>query len=227
MKTLAATILDQRSETEQFFMEALNEVKEAINMEKKQIAEEERNQMRAAGLTPGDMRMRTSSSLKFPSLISRKDNFHRQDVKQGKRSTSPVEAKVRIKDLSWSDKELVLRVLFAKLNENKGKEFAQGGKGGQAGTASYGGHGGPEPPFFVSEGAGDFLPKDFQFQSNDSGGDNYGNDNNYNNYSNYDNYNNSDNDNNNDYNNNNDNNNDNYNNNDNSNNNNYRFTQTG
>ena len=64
--------------------------------------------------------------------------------------------KVQIRDLSWTDKELVLRVLFAKLNmsdqstrnksaklHNRGIEFEDNG-----------GH-----PFFVSQNVGDYSPK--------------------------------------------------------------------
>jgi hypothetical protein len=36
MKSLAGTILNQRTETEQFFIEALNEVKEAIRLERRE-----------------------------------------------------------------------------------------------------------------------------------------------------------------------------------------------
>jgi hypothetical protein len=42
MKSLAATILSQRSETEQFFLEALEEVREVIRKERRRTSNEEK-----------------------------------------------------------------------------------------------------------------------------------------------------------------------------------------
>lgn len=42
MKSLAATILSQRSETEQFFLEALEEVREVIRKERRRNANDEK-----------------------------------------------------------------------------------------------------------------------------------------------------------------------------------------
>jgi hypothetical protein len=57
------------------------------------------------------------STIRFPSLHIKKENLHRLDTRDEQRENSYIQlTNLRIKDLSWSDKEVVLRVLFAKMN---------------------------------------------------------------------------------------------------------------
>ena len=175
-----------------------HQVKDAIRIERRQAADEEINLMRASGCRSAEIRVRSlsstssssSSSLRLPILISKRNSLSRTDSRKPSRITNPVEEKVRITDMSWSDKELVLRVLFAKLNDSNRKKSrsaanterdvevdmnesyraeAEGKADSKA--ENYLGvspdrdsdvehkH---EPPFFVSEGANDFLPSDFK-----------------------------------------------------------------
>ena len=148
MKALASTILDQRSETESFFMEALAEVKEAILVERRQ--EQRQRVLEGAGAGEGGGRksrhgssgpgvgsgggwgtgeraLRGSRSMRLPSL-SHKPSHTQPSSKTDtplptKRLATPETDKVHIRDLSWGDKELVLRVLFAKLNQSKQRKL--------------------------------------------------------------------------------------------------------
>jgi len=119
MKTLAATILSQRTETEQFFLESLAEVKDIVRREKARSTVETKivlNKLRAgSGTTTG---AGVKRAVAFPPLNVKGANLHHLDAREdsklpaGNNSLS----QVQIKDLSWDDKELVLRVLFAKMN---------------------------------------------------------------------------------------------------------------
>jgi hypothetical protein len=85
LRGLSQMILDQRSETEQFFIECLEEVKLEIFKRKKE----------------------SENKSSFFSNISRK---YQESLKFAKN--------IDIKDLSPEDKEKVIRLLFAKINEN-------------------------------------------------------------------------------------------------------------
>eukprot|EP00599_Poterioochromonas_sp_BG-1_P002480 CAMPEP_0173154340 /NCGR_PEP_ID=MMETSP1105-20130129/13423_1 /TAXON_ID=2985 /ORGANISM="Ochromonas sp., Strain BG-1" /LENGTH=405 /DNA_ID=CAMNT_0014070499 /DNA_START=464 /DNA_END=1681 /DNA_ORIENTATION=+ len=124
MKSLAATILAQREETEQFFLEALQEVKEVIRQERKreqqQIQQQQLNNAKRMNTTGFGG---TGGGTIFPPLNIKQSNMHLMEP----RRTKPTEIqlgsleKVTISDLTWEDKELVLRVLFAKMNGASGK----------------------------------------------------------------------------------------------------------
>jgi hypothetical protein len=209
MKALASTILDQRSETEQFFMEALNEVKEAIRVERRQrqraielgnagpdpamsrsasFAASDgggggdggtgrlgRGGIRRVGASTGrTSRVPSTGMLKLPALSIKPDHALTLEKREPQRLATPDHEKVHIRDLSWTDKELVLRVLFAKLNQSKRRsdkraaqeqqrqqklmELAESGYDRSAQPAAH--MAGDDYPFFVSEGAGgDFVPQ--------------------------------------------------------------------
>ena len=97
MKSLSATILSQRNDIEQFFLESLHEVREHIRKNKKRDSSKSRGVSGGLpsikGVNPGVLSARDASELPLGELD-----------------------KVLIRDLSWEDKELVLRVLFAKIN---------------------------------------------------------------------------------------------------------------
>ena len=193
MKALASTILDQRSETEEFFMEALNEVKEAIRVERRQRqraielghAGPDPVLSRSASFAPGDVggdgrhgqgrgvrrsgastgrpsKVPSTGMLKLPALSIKPDHALTLEKREPQRLATPDHEKVHIRDLSWTDKELVLRVLFAKLNQSKRrtdkKEQRQQKLMELAALPAQGA--GDDYPFFVSEGAGgDYVPE--------------------------------------------------------------------
>ncbi len=82
-------ILDQRSDVEQFFLEALEQIKEEI---RKKISAEKKQ--RRFGLVEGQ----------DPNSLS-----------QQNQSKSYAD-KVDLNDLDWEDRERVLRLLFSKMN---------------------------------------------------------------------------------------------------------------
>ena len=125
MKTLATTILSQRTETEQFFLESLAEVKDIIRKEKARSAVETKivlNKLRAGtGTTAGAGPKR---AVLFPPLNVKGANLHHLDARDPSALPSGNQiAQVHIRDLGWEDKELVLRVLFAKMNGQQGSQL--------------------------------------------------------------------------------------------------------
>lgn len=151
MKTLAATILSQRTELEQFFLEALNEVKEVIKKERK------RNKVESMiELNRKKHPDKSASGPSFPPLNIKATNLHHLDQRGVSSVPLSKDDQVHIKDLNWEDKELVLRVLFAKMNGQTGKANTAINEG----TKSRNLHSMPmNPNVFVSEGAG-LLPDD-------------------------------------------------------------------
>lgn len=149
MKALAATILSQRTETEQFFLEALNEVKEVIKQERKAKVTSNTAQQALAGSTKGRTAT-TATGTTFPPLNIKPANIHLLEgrKKQPDFNLNDID-KVTISDLNWEDKELVLRVLFAKMNGQgqnpQQKSFARH-------RAAMGDSAIPNP-VFISEGA--------------------------------------------------------------------------
>lgn len=109
MKSLAATILAQRTETETFFLEALHEVKEVLRQERKQQLQQQPQPLQVQG---------TSSRLPPLSLKPSQQLLLSQSSQQRTRGTKErLKEEVSVSELSWEDKELVLRVLFAKMNQ--------------------------------------------------------------------------------------------------------------
>lgn len=103
-----------------------------------------------------------SRGVVFPPLNVKTANLHHLDGRTQGQSSLPLSGgaieNVQVKDLSWEDKELVLRVLFAKMNGKDHKGPSQHGQG----TASSM----PMPqPVFISEGGGSVLPP-HEYESN-------------------------------------------------------------
>lgn len=137
----------------QFFLESLGEVKDIIRKEKQRSAIETKvvlNRLRSGSGTTGAGGGDTKRSVAFPPLNVKGPNLHHLDGRA--QSELPLNAleQVNIRDLSWEDKELVLRVLFAKING------AEQNKSKQAGICRSGSM--PMPPVFISEGGGSVLP---------------------------------------------------------------------
>jgi hypothetical protein len=161
MKTLAATILSQRTETEQFFLESLHEVKSLIKNDRKRSHVETNivlNKLRSGSGTSGVSKSAKAQVTAFPPIKVKGTNLHYLDARGNSEIPLGSNEDVKIKDLSWDDKELVLRVLFAKMNgvqkaaDNAVKIGAQGRMTG-SGMAT---HETNNPPVFISEGA--YLP---------------------------------------------------------------------
>jgi hypothetical protein len=98
MKALSTTILKQRSETEQFFLDALEEVKTMKRIERKTES--------ASGST--DLASRINKHLCSVGHVF-------PPIKQGREYFSDTRD-FNISDMSWNDKEVVLRILFSKIS---------------------------------------------------------------------------------------------------------------
>ncbi|GMI20954.1 hypothetical protein TrRE_jg8671 [Triparma retinervis] len=118
IKKLAQTILDQRGEVEQFFLESIEQVKEKIVSE--------RDQKYKKSLVEYNKKMREATAMggengggKFPSIRGRNLSF----LEPAAPSSLPINPgkKVDITELSWEDRERVLRILFAKINNVQGR----------------------------------------------------------------------------------------------------------
>lgn len=149
MKSLAATILNQRSETEQFFLESLQEVKEVITKERTKAQQEEKAAI-LAGLNIKKPNREVSGKTTFPALKIKGLN-NQMPAKSIREIDGEQLEKLSIKDLTWEDKELVLRVLFSKMNGSN-QQTVTGGGGSIQHTKSRSKRTGARP-VFVSEGA--------------------------------------------------------------------------
>ncbi|KAM9842954.1 basal body-orientation factor 1 [Aulostomus maculatus] len=118
IKRLARTIVQQRTELEQFFHEALDQVKQEITASRQQYKKEALKAYRQK------LREATSGKLKFPPIRT----FHQSpqstnsvyaDMEAAAKWVHQPGSKVEISDLTWEQKEQVLRLLFAKMNGQK------------------------------------------------------------------------------------------------------------
>jgi hypothetical protein len=119
MKTLAATILSQRTETEQFFLESLHEVKELVQKERKRSSVDTKivlNKLRSGSGTHGVGKSSKKQVTAFPPLNVKGANLHHLDARATSDLPLGAGENINLKDMSWEDKELVLRVLFSKMN---------------------------------------------------------------------------------------------------------------
>ncbi len=112
IKKLAQTVLDQRGEVEQFFLESLEQVKEKI------VVEREKKYRKALVEYNAKMREATQETGKFPSIRGRNLSF----LESQEPSQLPINPskKVDLAELNWEDRERVLRLLFAKINNIQG-----------------------------------------------------------------------------------------------------------
>ncbi|KAL2916636.1 hypothetical protein HK105_203748 [Polyrhizophydium stewartii] len=121
IKRLAQHILDQRTELEQFFLDSLEMVKSEIRKLREKAAKEsqvEYNQrmrtvFKEKGVVPPVQSFR-------PPPARLRGEALAEALINGDGEIKPIGAnpgaKLDIKDLSWEDKERVLRILFAKMN---------------------------------------------------------------------------------------------------------------
>ncbi|KAG7389519.1 hypothetical protein PHYPSEUDO_010164 [Phytophthora pseudosyringae] len=111
LRRLAQTILNQRTDVEQFFLDSLEHVKREIEQERKEKHEREVEHYHqevngAHGI---------KSSLRFPKLTSPTGPATRKSPVPPQHFTE----KVDLRQLSWDDRERVLRLVFAKINHSQ------------------------------------------------------------------------------------------------------------
>ncbi|EQC42073.1 hypothetical protein SDRG_00915 [Saprolegnia diclina VS20] len=106
MKRLAQTILDQRTDVEQFFLDSLDIVKEQLVDERRKAIEVEKRQ--DAKLTAAER------GLKFPRLK------HVHPATTSNNASFGCKEKVDLRALTWEERERVLRLLFGKINSMQG-----------------------------------------------------------------------------------------------------------
>ncbi|XP_030786747.1 basal body-orientation factor 1 isoform X4 [Rhinopithecus roxellana] len=123
VKKLAKNILDERTEVERFFLDALHQVKQQILISRKhykQIAQAAFNlKMRAA----------CARRTEYPKIRTFDGREHstnsvNQDLLEAEKWTH-IEGNVDIGDLTWEQKEKVLRLLFAKMNGCPSRKYNQ------------------------------------------------------------------------------------------------------
>lgn len=188
IKALAATILEQRSELEEFFLNSLSEVQDMIKKKKElTVASNQQNLSKRKAdnvrkWNKGGANARTGT---FPSIKS--SELHRLDDRGAHVSNIPTDEKhkVYIKDLTWEDKELVLRLLFAKMNgldkavsnALQNTKRAEGGdedeeeeEGGGEGSASdYFASGGRQGLHDVTDEGGFDVYGEYDFENQNNG----------------------------------------------------------
>ncbi|XP_078007603.1 basal body-orientation factor 1 isoform X3 [Phascolarctos cinereus] len=116
VKKLARNILDERTEVERFFLDALYEVKQQIVLSRKNY-----KQMAHAAFNL-KMREAYAGRTEYPRIRTFDGRVHstnsvNQDLREAEKWTNIKKGMdVDIGDLTWEQKEKVLRLLFAKMN---------------------------------------------------------------------------------------------------------------
>ena len=141
IRQLAQVILDQRTEVEQYFLDALEQVKDEIRKKRedeyKVAVSEYRNAMRRAtqsknvkfpAIRAPSQFLSNNSEMSphpsAPSVASTRNNIssvslsrnNRSSLESALRPPDGPNKRVDLRDLSWEDRERVLRLLFAKIN---------------------------------------------------------------------------------------------------------------
>ncbi|XP_024915488.1 basal body-orientation factor 1 [Cynoglossus semilaevis] len=124
IKRLATSVVKQRTELEKFFHEALAQVKQEI------VDSRQRYKKEALQAYRWKVREATAGKLKFPPIRT----FHKSphstnsvhaDMEAAAAWTHHPGSKVEISDLTWEQKEQVLRLLFARMNGQTQRRVAQ------------------------------------------------------------------------------------------------------
>ncbi|XP_015281852.1 PREDICTED: basal body-orientation factor 1 [Gekko japonicus] len=123
VKKLARNILDQRSEVERFFLDALEQVKQEIMTSRKcykQVAQ---------AVYQKKMMAAFAGKQEYPKIRTFNDNIHstnsvQKDLQEAEKWTNIQKGKVDISELTWEQKESVLRLLFAKMNGLRTRKYS-------------------------------------------------------------------------------------------------------
>uniref|UniRef100_A0A8C8SM15 Basal body-orientation factor 1 n=1 Tax=Pelusios castaneus TaxID=367368 RepID=A0A8C8SM15_9SAUR len=115
VKKLAKNILDERTEVESFFLEALEQVKHEIVSSRKcykQVAQAAYQRKMMAAFAGKE---------EYPKIRTFNSNVHStnsvyKDLQEAEKWTNIQKGKVDVGQLTWEQKESVLRLLFARMN---------------------------------------------------------------------------------------------------------------
>ncbi|KAG7238564.1 hypothetical protein INR49_030837, partial [Caranx melampygus] len=123
IKWLAGNIVEQRTELEQFFHESLAQVKQEI------IASRLKYKKEALQAYHSRLKEATAGKLKFPPIrtfhkSSHSTNSVYSDMEAAATWTHQPGSKVEISDLTWEQREQVLRLLFAKMNGQRERKVS-------------------------------------------------------------------------------------------------------
>ncbi|TYZ51472.1 hypothetical protein PybrP1_010606 [[Pythium] brassicae (nom. inval.)] len=125
LRRLAQTVLDQRTDVEQFFLDALEHVKRELQNERTRQHALELERYHLEVKRSQGMRPPTATSLRFPKLET---SAGAAAAAAAARSAGPASAsiavsgtrhfseKVDLRQLTWEERERVLRLVFAKIN---------------------------------------------------------------------------------------------------------------
>ncbi|XP_037688238.1 basal body-orientation factor 1 [Choloepus didactylus] len=126
VKRLAKNILDERTEVERFFLDALHQVKQQILFSRKQYKQ--------IAQTAFNLKMRAACAgrTEYPKIRTFDGREHstnsvNQDLLEAEKWTN-IQGDVDIGDLTWEQKEKVLRLLFAKMNGFVPRKYSQSSK---------------------------------------------------------------------------------------------------
>ncbi|KAM6202654.1 basal body-orientation factor 1 [Rhynchocyon petersi] len=123
VKKLAKNILDERTEVEKFFLDSLHQVKQQILLSRKHYKQISRSAFNLK------MRDACAGKAEYPKIRTFDDREHstnsvNQDLIEAEK-WSNIEGNVDIGDLTWEQKEKVLRLLFAKMNGIATRKYSQ------------------------------------------------------------------------------------------------------
>uniref|UniRef100_A0A8B9WMZ7 Basal body-orientation factor 1 n=1 Tax=Bos mutus grunniens TaxID=30521 RepID=A0A8B9WMZ7_BOSMU len=123
IKKLAKNILDERTEVERFFLDALHQVKKQILFSRKHYKQ--------VAQTAFNLKMREAcvGRMEYPKIRTFDGREHstnsvNQDLMEADKWTD-IQGNVDIGDLTWEQKEKVLRLLFAKMNGFVPRKYSQ------------------------------------------------------------------------------------------------------
>ncbi|XP_072618126.1 basal body-orientation factor 1 isoform X1 [Vulpes vulpes] len=123
IKKLAKNILDERTEVERFFLDALHQVKQQILLSRKHYKHV------AQAAFNFKMREAYAGRTDYPKIRTFDGKEHstnsvNQDLMEAEKWTD-IQGNVDIGDLTWEQKEKVLRLLFAKMNGFVPRKYSQ------------------------------------------------------------------------------------------------------
>ncbi|XP_031564389.1 basal body-orientation factor 1-like [Actinia tenebrosa] len=119
VKRLAKNILDQRTEVEQFFLDSLEHVKNEIARNQAQYRRDAQAVYQQRMLAAHGGRADFPMVRTFNKSETSTNNVF-DDLKMAEQWTG-MEGKIDIGELTWEQRERILRLLFAKMNGYKGK----------------------------------------------------------------------------------------------------------
>uniref|UniRef100_A0A671DS47 Basal body-orientation factor 1 n=1 Tax=Rhinolophus ferrumequinum TaxID=59479 RepID=A0A671DS47_RHIFE len=123
VKKLAKNILDERTEVERFFLDALHQVKQQVLFSRKHYKKV------AQAAFNLKMREACAGRTEYPKIRTFDGREHstntvNQDLVEAEKWTD-IQGNVDIGDLTWEQKEKVLRLLFAKMNGFVPRKYSQ------------------------------------------------------------------------------------------------------